>query len=351
MNLKKKVATTAAIAILSTAFASGVSANTYTVQKGDSLSRIAITYNISVAELKRLNQLNSDLIRVQQTLRVSESSSVTAPTNVKPVAVVKVKTYTVVSGDSLSKIASRFSITVANLMAWNNLKSSVIHPGQVLKVANPTTPVTPKAPTTPTNPVKPTTPVAPPQVTITEYVVKSGDTLSKIGLQFKTTVAEIKALNKLRSDIIYVGQKLKVTAKVTNPSPTTPAPEKPTVPEYDPSALVESAKALVGIPYVWGGASLSGFDCSGYIYYVYNQNGKKLPRVNAQGYYDRSYYVDTPQPGDLIFFENTYKQGISHLGIYIGNNQFTHADSSGVRITDVSNGYYQKHFVGYKRFY
>lgn len=375
--MKKKVATTAAIVILSTAFASGVSANTHTVQKGETLSHIAIKYSTSVGELKRINQLNSDLIRIQQVLKVSESTSSSASASASAAAPVapaapavavqtpapaSVKTYTVVSGDTLSKIASRHGITLANLMSWNNLTGHLIYPGDVLKVSAGTTSTTPvtSAPAAPAPVPTPSTPAQPtaPAVTIpnvTEYVVISGDTLGHISSKFGTTVANLKALNNLNSDIIYVGQKLKVTAQAASPSQpvvTTPVsnPQTPAV-SVGTTALLNQAKALIGTPYLWGGTTPAGFDCSGFIYYVFNKAGKQLSRLNAEGYYNRSYYVHTPEPGDLIFFENTYKKGISHLGIYLGNNQFIHADSSGVRITDVNNAYYKQHFEGYKRFY
>ena len=115
--------------------------------------------------------------------------------------------------------------------------------------------------------------------------------------------------------------------------------------------LIAESKKLIGIKYVFGGTTINGFDCSGFIYYAFNKAGHKIGRYSAAGYYDRSYYVNTPKPGDLVFFENTYKKGISHLGIYIGNNQFINADNSGVRIVSLDNSYYKKHFSAFKRLY
>jgi cell wall-associated NlpC family hydrolase len=195
---------------------------------------------------------------------------------------------------------------------------------------------------TPTKPSVPTT-------TTSTYTVKSGDYLGKIASQYKVTVNDLKTLNGLKSDMIYVGQQLKVAVAAGSP-PT----EEVAAPVTDViTSLVSTAKDLMGIPYVWGGSNVKGFDCSGFIYYVANKSGlKEVIRTNAEGYYSRSYYVDKPQIGDLVFFENTYKKGISHVGFYIGNNQFIHADEkAGITITSLNNSYWAKHFDGIKRFY
>lgn len=116
--------------------------------------------------------------------------------------------------------------------------------------------------------------------------------------------------------------------------------------------LISTAKSVMGTPYVWGGTSPSGFDCSGFIYWAHKQSGNDIGRTNVDGYYNRSQIVNNPQPGDLVFFENTYKSGISHMGIYLGGGQFIHAGSStGVAITSVNNSYWSQHFHSYKRFY
>jgi peptidoglycan DL-endopeptidase LytE len=369
--VKKKIVTAATFAVLSTAFATGASADSYIVQKGDTLSHIAVKYKTSVSDLKRVNQLTSDTIYVNQKLEVpgtstSGQASVSSPAPVTPApapVTTAVKTYTVVSGDTLSKIAYNHGISLTDLMSWNNRTSTLIYPGDVLKVSNPNVDSAP-APVPAPTPAAPTTPVqsAPTQNTV-NYTVKSGDTLSHIAVNYGTTVGQIKTVNNLNSDIIYVGQTLKVptsqsSGNVTQPTNTgssgsTPVSATPVnnAPTDQVTKLINNAKSLIGTPYLWGGTTPAGFDCSGYIYYVFNQSGIQIPRTSAEGYYSRSYYVSTPQPGDLIFFENTYKQGISHMGIYLGNNQFIHADSSGVRITDVNNSYYKQHFDGYKRFY
>jgi cell wall-associated NlpC family hydrolase len=96
--------------------------------------------------------------------------------------------------------------------------------------------------------------------------------------------------------------------------------------------------------------SPKGFDCSGYINYVFNKSaGKKLPRTVGD-IYKQGVKVSSPQAGDLVFFE-TYKPGASHAGIYLGNNQFIHSSSSkGVSITSMNNSYWSERYLGAKRY-
>ena len=116
--------------------------------------------------------------------------------------------------------------------------------------------------------------------------------------------------------------------------------------------LINYAMNLLGTPYVWGGTTTSGFDCSGFTKYVYQQFGYTLNRTAAQQL-SNGYSVSSLEPGDLVFFNNTYatSAAASHVGIYIGNNQFIHSASGGVKITSLSDSYYASRYIGARRIF
>lgn len=118
--------------------------------------------------------------------------------------------------------------------------------------------------------------------------------------------------------------------------------------------LVEFSKKYIGYPYVWGGTSPSGFDCSGFTTYVYKQFGYSLNRTaNAQASNGYAVSRENLIPGDLVLFTRTYSSSVpvTHVGIYIGNGQFIHAanSSTGVVISSLTEGYYASRYYGARR--
>lgn len=116
------------------------------------------------------------------------------------------------------------------------------------------------------------------------------------------------------------------------------------------SQIISTAKKYIGVPYLWGGSTPSGFDCSGYVQYVFRAHGISLPRVSKDQYkVGTSVSKSNLKPGDLVFF-NTSGSGVSHLGIYLGNNEFIHASSSnGVTISKLTNSYWSARYFGARR--
>ena len=115
--------------------------------------------------------------------------------------------------------------------------------------------------------------------------------------------------------------------------------------------ILTTALSYRGVKYRFGGAAPTGFDCSGFVMYVFNKHGIKLPRTA-----DKQFEVGKTikgkndlKPGDLVFFE-TYEKGASHVGIYQGSGQFVHASSSkGVTVSGLSEAYYSKRYLGARR--
>jgi cell wall-associated NlpC family hydrolase len=122
--------------------------------------------------------------------------------------------------------------------------------------------------------------------------------------------------------------------------------------DTDGAAIVADARKYMGTPYVWGGVTPDGFDCSGFTQYVMKENGIDIPRTA-----DDQFATGTPvsradlQVGDLIFF-TTYKPGASHVGFYLGNNRFLHASSVAKEVTigSLDVPYYQAHYIGARRY-
>ncbi len=370
--MKKTVMSVTATAVIATSLAmhTDAEAASYKVKKGDSLWNIAQQYHTSVAVLKSINDLNSTIIYPDQMIQTSKGSSSSASpssssssSDSQSSGAKNMSTYTVKSGDTLSGIAAEHHISLQDLMDWNNISSSLIHPGDVFKVSQPET----SSDSSETEPVHPDTPEST-DSSSSAYTVKSGDTLSYIAQKHNVSVGDLKQWNNLSSDLILVGQSLTLNgttsesddstsnsgssnSSASNDDGASNIEQTSAHADYNVNSLISDAKEQVGTGYAWGGASPSGFDCSGFIHYIYTKAGKDIRRTSSDGYYNRSFYVNAPKKGDLVFFEDTYESGISHMGIYIGNNEFIHASSDGVMISNLDNPYWSKHFDSYKRFF
>lgn len=109
--------------------------------------------------------------------------------------------------------------------------------------------------------------------------------------------------------------------------------------------IISLALGLRGVPYVFGGVSPAGFDCSGFVQYLFGSSGILVPRL-ADAQYEASARVDVPRMGDLVFFE-TYLPGVSHVGISLGGRDFIHAScGKGVTVSSLDDGYWSCRYVG-----
>ena len=118
------------------------------------------------------------------------------------------------------------------------------------------------------------------------------------------------------------------------------------------AAIYKEAQKYVGTSYVWGGSTPeTGFDCSGYVCWVYNQNGYNVGRTTANGLWNKSQHISEAEakPGDLVFFEGTYDTpGKSHVGIYLGNGMMVSAGAP-IKYADIHSSYWQKYLSGFGR--
>jgi cell wall-associated NlpC family hydrolase len=114
-------------------------------------------------------------------------------------------------------------------------------------------------------------------------------------------------------------------------------------------ALLRTALALVGTPYVWGGASPNGFDCSGFVWYAYNRIGIAIPRTADVQFAAGRPVAGDPSPGDLVFFQ-TYDYGASHVGLYLGNGWFVNAIGTDVHLANFASEYFRGRYLGARRF-
>lgn len=192
----------------------------YTVKSGDSLWTIANEYGTSVDRLKTLNGLSGSLIFPGQTLKTEGAvrQTVHRPARTSTLRTERASasgsTYTVKSGDSLSVIASRYGISVRELMNMNGLTGYLIFPGQTLKTKG----------SVQSAPAR-TTPVRTSSEGTSSYTVRSGDTLGAIAQRFGTSVDALRRLNGITGDLIYVDQVLKVSG-TTRTAGTAPVVQK-----------------------------------------------------------------------------------------------------------------------------
>jgi len=139
-------------------------------------------------------------------------------------------------------------------------------------------------------------------------------------------------------------------AALNGNSSASPAPG--TAPSATGSQILAEARKYLGTPYVYGGASPSGFDCSGFVYYVLKQLGFSPYRTPASQFNQGTAVSKANlQPGDIVFFAGTAASGISHVGIYAGNGQFIHSPNSRstVSYSSLTSGYWANHYYGARR--
>jgi cell wall-associated NlpC family hydrolase len=176
------------------------------------------------------------------------------------------------------------------------------------------------------------------------YTVVAGETLYRIALRYNVTIESIRAANNLSGDAISAGQRIKipvaVTAAIVPPSSSSQ------------SSVSDISQRYLGVTYRYGGTTASnGLDCSGFVQIVFAELGLKLPRTSALQFQAGIEVTrEDLTEGDLVFFDTTGR-GVSHVGIYLKDNQFIHAASNPgkVTISSMTEKYWQPKYLGARR--
>ncbi len=325
---------------------------TYEVAPGDSLSVIAQKFGVSQDTIVAANSLgeNPNMISPGQKLTILPVSGAL---------------YAVTAGDSIQGIANRFGVEASDIVKANALQdANVVAAGQKLVI-----------------PGAKIAASLQPAVASVSYVVEAGDSVRAIAERFSVNPDRLIQANGIRdADVVFPGQKLSIpggqaqaavasraaappsSRPAAAPAPAAapkPAPQPAPAPAPAPAdssggnwTIVEVASKQLGAPYRWGGTSPAGFDCSGFVSYVYKNAGLSISR-DLWGQLQAGPRIKQANllPGDVVFFENTYTIGLSHNGIYIGGGRFIHAASErvGVIVSSLSENYWAARYYGANR--
>jgi len=275
--------------------------NNYVVKKGDTLSMIASKYRVSVRELKSVNDMRDDKVKVGMRL-IIPNSNLSKNVESKTPVISDNNKYVVKKGDSISSIAKRYGVSQVELKRANNIKGNTIESGQLLRV--------------------------PSMINVKDELVIEDIKVAKDDTHIKSLpeIETAKAIQSNESSTYENG----LTRDV----------------------IISIAKRFLGAPYKFGGNSLiRGLDCSAFVNKVFSFFNVDLPRTAREMYkIGRNVTKGELSAGDLVFFR-TYASYPSHVGIYIGDSEFIHASSAAkrVRIDKMNQSYYRKRYIGAKR--
>jgi len=340
----------------------------YLVKKGDTLYSIAKRYEVSIEELKKINNLQDESISIGQILKIPTnkefyySQFLNTSENLFSQGNKLIFYHKVAKGETLYSISKKYGIPIQELKKINNLKSTKLKVGQTIKIYQNLEKVAKK----------------PEEKEFIFYEVKEGDTLYTISLRHNVSIDLIKDLNGIKDNVIFVGQKLKIPYNpleepFTLENPAIRFKEKPKelisqkfsvnflsksfIDEKDENLLkkkfLEISKQFSDYLYKLGGSGNGYLDCSMFVKLVYEELGIDLPRTSREQFLiGINVKKDELIPGDLVFFSRYRdKDNISHVGIYIGDNKFVHFSSRrrGLSIDSLDEPYFNERFVGAKR--
>jgi cell wall-associated NlpC family hydrolase len=313
------------------------STRTYEVQPGDTLAGIADTFGVDVDTILSNNGIaDPDTVLPGVDLRILP---------------VKGVEYTVEPDETLADIAWKYQVDLGVLLDYNDLNdpdlllvgTKIVVPGGHLR-----------APSAPAPVAASSSSVSSSSSSSTSTSTSSGSRSTAASSSSASSGSGSSSASARSASAGYSAG----AAAAPKPKPAAAAPAAAPAPVASAGggggggSVVGTAMRYVGSRYVFGGTGPSGFDCSGFVYYVMNNSGSAVGRGMWQQY-NAGAHVSQSQlkPGDVVFFANTYMPGLSHDGIYIGNGQFVHAadEGSGVTVSSINSSYWQNHYVGATR--
>ena len=289
----------------------------YIIKKGDSLAKISKKYQVSIGNIRYVNRLKGNALKVNEVLLIpagaptSKSQSMSAPASGAAAAVTD--SYTVKRGDGLYSIARETGVSVDEIKRLNHLRSSRLRIGQNL--------VLPAA-----KPEEESSGIEEGMTAISGDAQEERDGDEDLIDDQKVEEDSGEALHDRSAGTDLIGKWNSIMER---------------------QLLVKVAKGFIGAPYRWGGSSVRGIDCSGFVRKIYDMFNVMLPRTACdQSRIGRYVARGELEEGDLVFFHS--RRSIGHVGIYVGNNQFVHAASGRqkkVCISSLNEPYYSKRYV------
>jgi len=299
----------------------------YEVQDGDTILSLANQFGVTVPTLLRANGISDpDMVSVGTKLRVLPVSGIE---------------HEVRDGESLADIASWYEVDLGPIVDFNGLiNPDRLKVGQTLIVPGAAKGPKPILQFVPA-PVVRQAPAAPAVQTAPSQAPAGRSATASQSAPPRTT--EVARAPQQSAPVARAPQSNTVSAASVAPVKALPVAN---------GGVSATAMQFLGRPYIWGGTGPAGFDCSGFVWYVHKVNGKDVSRglwgqMNGGPRVSR----DQLQPGDSVFFANTYMPGLSHAGIYIGGGRFIHAsdERTGVTISNLSDGYWGPRYIGASR--
>ncbi|MCD5598209.1 LysM peptidoglycan-binding domain-containing protein [Lactobacillus delbrueckii] len=370
--MKKKNLLMTALATLSASGAlltTGASAlaDSYTVVKNDTLWGLSKKYGVSVSDLKKANGVSGHLIYVGQKLQIptkSTKETKTAKTSTSTSTVDTTSTtHTVVKGDTLWSLAKKYGVSVSTLMKANNLSSSTILIGQSLNLRAGMTAYGVNGVTTgssstaaSTNTASSTSTTASSQApkakkSTTTNTSSNSNTSTSANTQSQSTASNSSASTTTNTNTAASNANTTSStntaassSQAVSQAPTASTSTATTTASASASAITSYALTFLGVPYVWGGTTPSGFDCSGLVQYVYSHFGINLGRTTyTQQYAGTKISVASAQAGDLYFW-GSYGSAY-HEAIALGGGQYVMAPAPGQNVMTGSVSSYTPSFA------